>query len=799
MNWKQFTIVCVSAALVSFPQNIFSCGPDADPYDYYTSFFHQNLPDAKAYKPFYYTSYHFLYDDTEPVQTLDVLSKEWSTYCGIPVTEKDAKKFIARFDAKDLNNLYYHLEKKQPLKIPDSVKKNSMTDYFMQHKNLEALGYLLFAKKAGPFVVGGADDWETPQRDSLKMDKLIKNGFQLLDVAKDEFIKLRYLYQLLRLAHYSNRYTDVINWYDTYMNFEQSHSIVKNLCTALKAGALFRTGKNKEAAFLFSKVFAAGEEKRISNFLGFNWSVKRGESRDTYLSLCKTNTEKANMLGMFGLNGIESEVNTMKEIYTLDPGNAVLEVLAVREINKLEEKYLTPLLQKEKSGKALYFSWNENGSDSALNENSKGAKVLQNFLHEAAGNTKIKYAGLFETGAAYTAYMLKDYDNAKKYLAAAEKMNLSQKLKDQCALTHLLVTINEKEKIDAAFEEQLLPSIKWLEEKVKAEKPIQAGYNEITQWRSFYRNLMSEILAGRYHQQNDLHKETLCIGAADYIMNTGSNYSGLTGGIEFLRNNLVSKDVEQLYALLDNKLPNKFESYLINHNSIKKADVIDFAGTAYLRDYDFANAIAWFKKIADKKKSVIKTNPFIDLLYDREEVLPSEKKFTTTKSAFAEEMLRLQKLSETDKANAAKHLYKMANGFYNMTYYGHAWKLVQYYRSGSDGYYIPTDATGFQKEYYGCFKAHEYFVKAMNASTNKNFKARCLFMMGKCSQKQVHQPQYSEYSTNWDKYNIATADYFTLFKNNTYFPQLVKEYSSTPFYDEAFTSCSYLRDFVNRK
>ena len=141
----------------------------------------------------------------------------------------------------------------------------------------------------------------------------------------------------------------------------------------------------------------------------------------------------------------------------------------------------------------------------------------------------------------------------------------------------------------------------------------------------------------------------------------------------------------------------------------------------------------------------------------------------------------------------------MANGFYNITYYGHAWKLVQYYRGGSDGYYIPNDATGFQKQYYGCFKAKEYFEKAMAASTDKNFKARCLFMMAKCSQKQLHRPQYEEYSSNYDKMDAAEQKYFLDFKYSQYFPQLIKEYSSTAFYKEAFNSCSYLRDFVKKR
>ncbi len=651
-----------------------------------------------------------------------------------------------------------------------------------------------------PFVTGGADSWEAPKRDSLAMSKLIKNGQQLLAVAKKDFFKLKYTYQILRLAHYSNRYNDVLKWYDDYAANITGSSVLQPMCIALKAGALFRTGNQKEAAYLFSKAFNASEVKRVSNYLGFRWSVTSGTQRSEYLQLCKNNAEKAAMLAMFAMGStVNDEIMRMKEIYTLDAAAPALEVLAVREINKLEEKYLTASLQKEKGGKALYFSWNENGTDSAASVNRKNANELMNFLHEVAGKGKVKNPGLFETGAAYTAYMLKDYTAAKKYLSAAEKMKLAQKVKDQWSLTNLLVTINEKEIIDAAFEEQILPSIQWLEAKAKSEIPYKTGYNEIQQWKTFYRNLMSEILAQRYHQQGDLHKETLAFGAADYIMATSNDYYGYSNGINFLRNNLVSKEVEKLFALMDSKQPNKFEAYLISHNAVNKKDVIDFAGTAYLRDYDYANAIAWFKKSVDKKTSTINTNPFIDLLYDQEEVLPTEAKFTTTKLAFATEMLRLQKAAETDKANAAKHLYKMANGFYNITYYGHAWKLVQYYRGGSDGYYIPNDATSFQKEYYGAFTAHNYFEKAMNASTDKNFKARCLFMMAKCSQKQLHRPQYEEYASNYDKMDIAEQKYFVDFKRNKYFPQLIKEYANTPFYKQAFNSCSYLRDFVRKK
>ena len=796
MNWKAFITACISTAIVSFPQNMIGCGPEADPYDYYTSFFHQNLPDAKGYRPFYYVGYRAFYDDAEPADMADVLAEEWATYCGATVKKTDSKKLVNKFAWKDLNNLYYNLEKNQPLKIPDSVKQNSMTAYFMQSKDLEALGYILYAKLVEPHVTGGEGDWNAPQRDSVKMARLIKNGQQLYAVAKKDVFKLKYAYQVLRLAHYSGRYPDVINWYDDYAAKTTSGSVLQQLCLALKAGALFRSGQQKEAAYLFSKVFAASTVKRISNYLGFTWSVDSKADKKDYLALCKNDKEKAAMLSLFALGSSNNDLDDLKEIYRLNPASEELEVLAVREINKLEEKYLTPAMLKVPGGKPFYFTWTDESTDSIMNAGANEAKQLATFLNDAAQSKTVKNTGLFETAAGYTAYMIKDYISAKKYLAAAEKMLLTQKVKDQWALTNLLVTINEKEKIDAAFEEQLLPSLQWVEERVKAEKAVTVDYWQVQQWRSIYRNLLSEILAKRYHEQGDLAKETLCIGAADFMMKGQQDYYGSLNGVEFLRNNLMSKDVEKLYTLLDAKQPNKFESYLFTHNSVTKKEVIDFAGTSYLREYDYAKSIDWFKRSADKK--IISKNPFVDLLYDREEQLTAEKSFKTTKLAFAQEMHKLEQAAKLP-ATAAKSNYKLALGMYNITYYGHTWELVQYYRSGSDGYFIPENATGFQKEYYGAFKAHAYFEKAMNASTDKNFKARCLFMMARCAQKQVHQPQYSEYRINWNKYDADQKLYWSKFTNNSYFPQFVKDYSATAFYKEAFSSCSYLRDFVKKK
>jgi hypothetical protein len=168
------------------------------------------------------------------------------------------------------------------------------------------------------------------------------------------------------------------------------------------------------------------------------------------------------------------------------------------------------------------------------------------------------------------------------------------------------------------------------------------------------------------------------------------------------------------------------------------------------------------------------------------------------KRGFLTEMKALAEKEKQGSASA-EDLFKMASGFYNMTYYGRAWEMVKYERSGADGYYIPKDATPFEKDYYGCFTAESYFKKAMEASADANFRARCLFMMAKCAQKQVPRPQFQDFPNKYEAFELAEKQYMPLFKNNKYFPQLVKDFSNTAFYKEARNTCSYLKDFVNKR
>ena len=796
MNWKIFITACVSAAIVCFPQNIIGCGPQTDPYDYYVSFFHQNLPNVIGLQPFYYGSAVFLYEEKEPAEVSDLLAKEWATYCGNGVSEASAKDFVNKFSYKDIE----HLNQTSDIvkKIPDSVLKNSMSKYFAGNRNNDALNYIVFAKKTEPFVIGNADSWEPVKRDSVQMNTLINTGQQLYNTTKDKFLQLKYGYQITRLALYSKNYKASATFYDDLISNNPTESVLKSLSLSLKAGAVNGLGNKKKAAYFYSLAFNESIVKRLSNSISFGWMYDVTTDRNDYLKTCKNNKEKAGMLALFALESGKNELPAIKKIYALDAGNSSLVVLITREINKLEEQYLTPQLLKDKGRRKSIFYLSSTPTDSTTKQTLIQMEQLVNFLSTAAKNNKLKNAGLFKTAAGYISYLMKDFTGAKKYIEDAEKMTIPQKIRDQCMLTRLLITISEQDKIDSNFEAQILPSIKWLGDKVIEEKKLKNINDHLAEWGVSYRNLMNEIIAPRYHKQGDLVKETLAIGAADWIHTLNQNsdyYYNPENAIEFMRNNLSSKEVMALNTMMLNKNLSKFENYILAKNTIAKNIVSEYLGTAYLREYDFVNATKYFNRLSNKKVLSIDTNPFADLMYDKEEKTPNEKNFITNKIVFAKEMQNQLLLAKTDKVNTAKHLYKIATGMYNMTYYGHAWLLVQYYRSSVDGYYIAADASNFEKEYYGCFTALSYFKKAMDASADKNFKARCLFMMAKCSQKQIQKPQYFMFDNNYNKYDDAIKGYAPRFMNNIYFPQLIKDYGNTNFYKEAYKSCSYLSDF----
>ena len=798
MNWKLFITACSSTACLLFPYNIIGCsGGEMDPYDYYVSFYHKDLAGDTSYRPFYYTNYQFLYDPVEPVNVAEITSAEWAGFGENRFSAREAYDFICRFSFKDISVLYYHLEKKQPLGIPDSVQANGMTKFFLQQKNLEALGYILYAQQVEPYVTGSWNSWEVVERDVVVMDKLIKNGQQLWKAAKSDFIKLRYAYQLVRLAHYNKRYADCIQWYTDLVKTNGTKSVLQELSLGLKAGAEFRMGNKFSAAYTFSGLFANGRVKKVANYMSFDWCIRRFDesNRKKCLSYCKNPIEQANMLALFALGSNKNEFKLISQVYSLAPQSAVLPLLITREVNKLEEFFFTPSIEFRQGKEKVYVGYTE------VSETSKEYKAWQqeciqliDFCKKAAGGASVQKSFCL-LSAAHLAMISGNTQAARELLDQVKKEKLNALQTDQWFITNLLLTINAQQRFDQKFENDLMRSVQWLEQKAKTD----------IEFAKFYRRLFADILASKYKSNKDKnsYKYILCKGVADKIHTEyeKDNWGYYAQSLQLLRNEVPAQQVEELNQLLESKKMNEFEKFLVSNSAFTRNDVNDVAGTAWLRQYNFSEAAKWFKKIPvsyyqdEPYKTFLAANPFADIIPDTHAATEQDT-VKYTKFTFTQKMMQLEKqvMLTSDKEKKAILLYELAKGYYQMSYWGNSWLLTEYSWSGSESEYGLTGRPYPKKtnpDYYEVNKAKTCYLDALSNTTNKNLQARCIFMAAKCDQKFVGK-------IPWDKAEIrGWVQAFD--KKNSFFTQLKNNFNTTSFYKEAFTTCSYLRDFVQQK
>lgn len=799
MRYKVFLTAFVSSLLLAIPQNSFTCGGSEDPYDYFTSFFSNKAGTSNAYKPFYYTALLTFYDEWQQDSVSydnDLVIKEWMDYT--KSSQNDVVNLIYQSTKGDAQALKAAVMTNQSL--PSSINKNSAAKALVKDKKTEAATYLAFAKKVED-VTTSTDTWDERKRDSIELNKYITEASSEYSKATDQFVKNKWAFQRCKLAFYNNRFTDCIRWYDDFFT-DANKAAVTQLALSYKGGSQYRLGKKKEAAYTFSKAFPLSDKNKRSNYMGFLWATDNcnEELIPGYTALAKNNTEKANMLAMFAMYGVGSKLESLQKIYELTPQSPLLPLLATREINKLEEQYFTPLLAKEKGDKAwndLSWRWtDENGNTKPLKPEPVIATAR--FLEKLMNDKSISNPGLYGAGAAYLHFMTRDYAKAKAVLASTRSLSTDAKLKDQLSLIDLLIVANEGKTITGETEEQMFPSIKWLVQKAIADK----------EYAVFCRNFFSEILAPKYQQQMDAPKAALAYGMADLsFMSRDENdyYSYRYPAIGFVRDEMNTDELLKLYNIITSPQTGT-QKYLVQNSSVKRDGVIDVIGTSYLRDRDYPKAIEWLAKAKKTeplketqynydtgKEITIDVDPMHDYLNDWQRLSKRAVK-PYTKLTLAQKLLELQTKAESSApGDKSRIYYQLASALYNMSYYGNSWNAVAYDRSSvdwNDGSY----KLAWQKEYYGVYKAKDYYQKAYELATDKEFKAACLFMVAKCLQRQIPRPAYDY--TNYEQADKKDAEWFKKFKNNPLFGRFKSEFGTTKFYQYAYNRCSYLRDYV---
>lgn len=813
MNWKRSAICCVSFIAVFFGEiavNI-ACGPEQDPYDYYVSYFHNNV-QGDEYVPFAFNSMVALFSEEEVASEAEINSAEWAAY--LKVKKEDVLKAMYQVDSAASAKLA-SFESHTIDELPDSLANNTFLDALTLAKNKKAMDYYAYAKSCEPFASVNFDLWNPVVRDSIMMDKKAQEGLGLLRKAGgDDFLKLRYAYQAERLFHFAGNYQQSKSTYEKFIEPIKTNSAAKGWALAVYAGSVRYTGNPAQAAFLYSKVFESNPERRIQAYKNFFYTSAPVEE---VLKYAKTNQEKANVLAVKSFGNPEPQVEALQQVYRYVPSSLLSGALLVREVNKLEEDLIKDKDIAHNPYAAYLWRYDErNGkSDSTESLNKQRLVKIRDFALQLAADKKYREPALGTVTAAYLSWMEGNDGLALSYLAKVNADKLNARLHDQYRIIELLIKGNQIKRGSAFNENDLLPALKWLDAKRFAENPDEAknAYNNWFEGKDRFtattRNFYQQVLAPAYLKMGDTAKAAMAMFKGDlkYRKTEASldlssmSYQTLT----FFQNYLGPKTVQALAKIKQTPQADNVNG-LLAHGFIKlnNDQFYELCGTVYLRTHQYAKALDWFKKVknysaffeannwyADEK---MYSDPFPTTINDYpKRYAPLGKQ--VDKISFAKEMARLQKLVVSDKKNAASYYYKMANGVYQTGYYGNSWFLISYDWSSYFNYNKPVYAHDIDFKLAKTAKA--WYAKARGLSNDVNFKAKCTFMLAKCEQKKIIiNSNYYDLSWYNSDYKTQQQNFMAKNINNPYFKELKASYAKTPYYKIAVNECSYLRDFL---
>lgn len=724
-------VISISLAVLAIAGIGFACGWDGYEDDNYNSFFTPEVSNNAEAEPFF-KSYHAFYGDLwieNNLTTFDTTNiDEWKSIL-TGVKQKDIHYLLYKARLGEIDTMIFFL-KNNAYPIKPYLKKNSL--FLLADKNIcgEFLYYVGFARRCEPYATYAPEWWDDsgdddPKKDKATIQKLIIGGKKQLLNVKTGFIRDRYIFQITRLYFNIADYNACAAYYkENAANFTVKNSIPYR-AMGYAAGALYKMQDYSTANYYYSLCFDSSPELKYSSYLSFH--PQDEQDWEQSLALAATSREKQVLWHLLGIYA--DPLRAMKEIYALDPKSDLLDLLLVRAVNQEE----------------VNLSQNSNLSDFAVNTD------LITFVKNVADkkNTLKPYLWNLVTGYFYT--LSTDYKKAEAYLSRAEASSKHDTLvTDQIHIFRLIARVNQY-KPGLQAEADILKELQWL-----------AQYNHNNSLRTaFMYDWTLKQLSAKYYNAGDTAKAVLLSRevSADY-------YNSFSNSMKIV--DFMSK-------------PNKtaFENYLLEIYSLSPEEIINYQAVNFFYEGKLNEAKALLDKYPDSGETTLPADPFlihINDCHDCDHMEGSEIVYTL--KSLLDKIMELEKSIKSSSGNSAKTYYLLANAYYNVTYFGNSRAFYYSEIPGRDEY-----TWSALNPVMDCTKAMEYYEKAMELATSKEFKAQCCFMASKCEQNLLY--------LNWPE------DYDGDFKSGNYFRLLRDEYSKTKYYQEIIKECGYFRTFVN--
>lgn len=735
------------------------CGPIDRSFRGYSFINPQIIQSRIAFAPFFldFKTIHRLYKGQRVEQIKGNLQEWYERFCEIPKIA-DLQYIIYQASIDEMRQLRTAINSRS-IPLPYQMAGNTFARYLDRNKCYETIDYLIFAKRCEPYVTR-VDPWDEPERVVDAMQRLIDAGRKAFMKTESHYIRLRYAYQLIRLAHYAKNYEQALELYDYLMpKTDNSPSIIEDWILGHKAGAMMALGRNVEASYLFSRIFDRSPSKRESAFRSFN--IQTDEEWQQCLLLCEDDHERA-MLYVLRANGVHSNlVEEMENIYALDPKNENLELLLLKEMQKLEKDLLGYEFNDNKRHNKRYHK---------LPRPQAGELVidLQDFTRKVQEEQKVERPEFWKLAEGYLELLAGNYYFAAKTFEEVAPQITNDTLKEQLQVFNLALTVSSYTEATDSVERQA--------ERITRSR-LYSKYEDFT-------DFLDDKMASLYQQ-------------GEY---KGKSFR-MRYSLDDLKPNPQAEIIEDLLVVCNKPQRNRMEKRMVDKEdgTTIKSDLLDLKATILMNQFQLEAALEVYKQMDRVEWDNYGVfNPFVDQnlegMVDCVHRCPLPDTVTVyNKGTLIERLLEMEyeARAETNPNKAALIYYRLGIAFYNMSYFGYAWRVMDYFRSGAslrrwkleDGdNIVPHSVYPYgNKENFDLNRAAYFFEKAHLLTTNANIAARSIFMLAKCEQNQYYVKGPSGTPRTYQFYDL-----------------LINNYQETSFYERIIEECKYLEAYATR-
>ena len=692
-------LLLAAVILTAFMGKSFACGWDDGDW-YYYNLFSQEIMNDPIYRPFLLTYETKYYSDT----TLrNGNLEEWQKYLGL--SYEDTKYLVFESSREDLQSLTKGksaADRKLSFATPEFVKK---------HK--QALLYLAYTKYLEPYMRIIPDPnlevynwwWDEPyehnagELDYNKVKNVLVTSWK---AEKDDELKLRYGYQLVRLAHYTRRFKEAVQLFDQYVKPLNMRTEMYYYALSQKAGALRGMGETEQANREFIHVFTNSSDLKTVAYTSMTFGEENDINFADFVAGAADDKERNEIYFMMGYSDFNNPVNEIEKIVANDPNAIQAKVLMVRAVNLIERALLTTSLDAD-DNEALYPSWKASESETMA------------FFNQAVRLSD------------------KQRDNSSQL--GKVKSNDELYMKTVNCLT-AYIDLCRQPTIDSKTEDYLLgkyPDLFY--------KPCCNNLAD--------HSFVSLVLHNRYARQDEHAKSYLVLHS-----------------LQSLEDNPDEKLLDEIQTFLNKKKKTALEQSIAENGTIDWTDynnyIAYFKGVLRLTDGNFKEAKKQFEKQTRLKVSKRIFGHNIEVYYsgDEKDIMRddylSEFPFihdNMTELDVADALMQLEKIGNKKGDEAAKANYLIANFYYNVSVTG-------YYR-----HYLRFDNNnGFCYDKYGSYGdepykntlqlSSNYLEKAMKTASDNELKAHIVFAQAKNAQQEMEASAVSA----WELTRVVPQD-----------------------------------------